>query len=148
VGPQTAGIGLLPASLSKGWLLPPMDGTYDGEWFAPDPASQKYLSGQRIRVGPMYTSYDLYGNLPELVLQQADYYRLITPHQVLRFDSSLPFFYRDAARQYFCVPTIFFRKGNYFTINAPAYVYHPFFKPTTWTSRSSSPRPARRRSRR
>ena len=62
------------------------------------------------------------------MLEQADYYRLVTPHQLPTFDSSLPFFYRDAAREYFLVPTMYFQNGNYFTINAPEYVYDPFYR--------------------
>ena len=77
----------------------------------------------------MTASYSLYGALTsERLLEQADYYRLVVPHQSPSFDSTLPFFYRDSAREYFVVPTDYYQNGNYFTINAPEYVYDPFFK--------------------
>jgi peptidoglycan hydrolase-like protein with peptidoglycan-binding domain len=130
VGPQAAGIGPLDPSLVKTPILAPFAGEYDGDWIAPNTFEpQSFYSSSRLRVGPLYTCYDLYGSLQhELVLQRADYYRLILPHQLPRFDSSLPLFYRDSARQYFCVPTFYYKSGNYFTINPPAYVYHPFYR--------------------
>ena len=129
VGPQTAGIGKLDQSLVKQPMTLPTDSDSDGEWIVPISSSQHFLSSTRLRVGPLYTTYDLYGaQKSELVLNQADYHRLIVPHQTPNFDSTLPFFYRDSAREYFCVPTDYFQNGNYFTTNAPAYVYHPFFR--------------------
>ena len=127
VGPQTASIGLLNGT--KQPLTLPPNSIFDGEWIAPNPPGQHFLSTSRLRVGTMHTTYDQYGMLnSELVLNQADYYRLIVPHQTPTFDSTLPFFYRDSAREYFCVPSIYFQNGNYFTINAPADVYHPLFR--------------------
>ncbi|HET8846688.1 MAG TPA: neuraminidase-like domain-containing protein, partial [Ktedonobacteraceae bacterium] len=129
VGPQTADIGQLDESLLKPSLALPTNSLFDGDWIAPDLSTQKYLSPSRWRTGTMYTTYDLYGSLnSELVLARADNYRLIVPHQTPTFDSSLPFFYRDSAREYFCVPTLYYQSENYFTVNAPAYVYHPFFR--------------------
>lgn len=130
IGAQTAGIGLLAGSLIKPDLKPPTDSVFDGEWLAPDQNSEHFLSSSRLRVGPMYTTYDLYGALPsEQVLGQADYYRLVTPHQTPTFDSTLPFFYSDSAREYFCVPTDYYKNGNYFnTTTVPAYVYDPLFR--------------------
>ncbi len=129
VGPQAAGIGPLPEALIKPTLTPPTNSYFDGEWIAPTSASQIFLSSSRLRVGQMNTTYDLYGTLTsETVLNQADYYRLVVPHQTPTFDSTLPFFYRDSAREYFCVPTDYFQNGNYFTINAPARTsINPFF---------------------
>ena len=130
IGPQTASIGLLDSSQVKPLLDIPPDGGFDGEWLAPDPSGQSFLSSSRGRVGPLQFTYDLYGALTvELVLHQADYYRLVLPHQVPRFDSSLPFFYRDIAREYFCVPTVYYKAGNYFTTTAPSYGYHPLYRP-------------------
>ncbi len=130
VGAQTAGIGLLNNSLMKPSLWAPTDSIFDGEWIAPNQNSEHFLSSARLRVGPMYTTYDLYGALPsEVVFNQADYYRLVTPHQTPTFDSTLPFFYRDGAREYFCVATDYYKNGNYFnTTTAPAYVYDPLFR--------------------
>jgi hypothetical protein len=77
----------------------------------------------------MTTTYDLYGTLQsEVALNQADHYRLLAPHQNVRFDSTLPFFYADGNRSYFVVPTIYYQNGNYFTTTAPPYVYHPLYK--------------------
>ena len=129
VGPQAAGIGLLSKNMLRPPLVAPSDSFFDGEWIAPTPSSETFLSSSRFRAGPFYTTYDLYGTLnSELVFNQADYYRLVVPHQAPHFDSTLPFFFRDSAREYFCVPTNYYRNGNYFTVNAPAYVYHPFFR--------------------
>jgi hypothetical protein len=129
VGAQTAGIGLLGGGLVKPDLKQPTDSVFDGDWIAPDQSQESFHSLSRLRVGPMYTTYDLYGALPsEMVFNQADYYRLVTPHQTPTFDSTLPFFYRDSAREYFCVPTNYYQNGNYFTTTIPAYVYDPFFR--------------------
>ena len=59
------------------------------------------------------------------------------PHQTPAFDSKLPFFYRDKAREYFVVPTIYYQNGNYFTIKAPEYVYDPFYKAEYRSGRST-----------
>lgn len=120
-------VGELNGSILKAPIGTPTNTGFDGDWLAN--LNMSFQSASRPRVGPMNASYGLYGSLPsELVLQQADYYRLITPHQTPAFDSTLPFFYRDAAREYFVVPTNYYQNGNYFSINAPEYVYDPFFK--------------------
>jgi hypothetical protein len=126
VGTTAASIGPLAGALIKPDLTPPSNSLFDGDWLAPDPAGENYLSSSRGRVGPLTTTFARYNTLPsEVVLQQADYFRLVVPHQLPSFDSSLPFFYRDAQREYFCIPTTYYQNGNYFTINAPSYIYHP-----------------------
>ncbi len=108
-------------------IATPTNTKFDGDWLM-NP-NMGFLSAARPRVGEMNASYQLYRTLTsEVVLKQADYYRLITPHQLPAFDSTLPFFYRDSAREYFLVPTIYYQNGNYFTINAPEYVYDPFYR--------------------
>ena len=62
------------------------------------------------------------------MLATADYFRLIVPHQTPAFDSSLPIFYRDRAREYLIVPAIYYQNGNYFTTTAPSYRYHPSYR--------------------
>jgi hypothetical protein len=125
-GAQVGSVGILDSSIVKPEIGTPTWTTFDGDWLTN--LDSGFVSSSRPRVGPLYTSYDLYGALPsELVLKQADYYRMITPHQTPRFDSTLPFFYRDSAREYLVVPTIYYQNGNYFTINAPMYVYDPFY---------------------
>jgi hypothetical protein len=120
-------VGELHGSILKPPIAAPAESSFEGDWLAGE--NMKFQSATRPRVGPMNTSYELYHTLPsELVLRQADYYRLITPHQLPTFDSTLPFFYRDSAREYFVVPTNYYQNGNYFTINAPEYVYDPFYK--------------------
>jgi hypothetical protein len=120
-------VGELNKSMLKPAIATPTNTSFDGDWFAD--AGVSFLSATRPRVGKMTTTYELYGSLrSETVLEQADYYRLIVPHQLPTFDSSLPFFYRDVAREYFLVPTVYFQNGNYFTINAPEYVYDPFYR--------------------
>src|SRR5205085_6496373 len=106
----------------------PTNGSYDG--MAIGPASSTVLSPARQRVSTCNTTYDLYGTLTsETVLNQADRYRLLIPHQNLRFDSSLPFFFSDSQRSYFVIPTIYYQNGNYFTATtAPAYIYHPNYR--------------------
>jgi hypothetical protein len=120
-------VGELNGSILKPAIATPAETSFYGDWLAN--LNMKFQSATRPRVGPMNTSYQLYHTLPsEMVLKQADYYQLITPHQLPTFDSTLPFFYRDSAREYFIVPTNYYQNGNYFTINAPEYVYDPFFK--------------------
>ncbi len=124
-GAQVGEIGLL--SNAKQAITVPTESEFNGDWLAN--SNPLPLSAARPRVGKMFTTYELYGSLkPEEVLEQADYYRLITPHQLPTFDSTLPFFYRDTAREFFVVPTIYYQNGNYFTINAPEYVYDPFYR--------------------
>lgn len=126
-GPESRFTGLLPSALNKGQLLHPPSSFIDAMTFRP--TSSTSLSSTRPRVAPMTTTYDLYGTLQsEVVLDQADYYRLLVPHQNVNFDSTLPFFYADGNRSYFVVPTIYYRNGNYFTTTAPLYVYHPQYK--------------------
>jgi hypothetical protein len=115
----------------------PANSMFDGSWLQGAEAS--YTTPPitaRPRTGPMTTSYGLYGTLQsEETLITADYYRLITPHQTPTFDSTLPFFYRDTAREYFIVPTNYYKNGNYYTTTAPQYVYDPYFRVeyTFWT---------------
>jgi Tc toxin complex TcA C-terminal TcB-binding domain/Neuraminidase-like domain/Salmonella virulence plasmid 28.1kDa A protein len=129
VGPGTRGIGQLFFSFNKGALPLPTNSTYEAMTIAPSPLALTSISPARPRVTSLTTTYDYYGALSsEVVLSQADRYELLIPHQLLRFDSSLPFFYQDAQRSFFIIPTIYYQNGNYFTTAAPAYVYHPFYK--------------------
>lgn len=119
-------IGELAAPV-KPALTAPTSSIFDGDWLAP--SSTTWVSNARPRVAQMFTSYKLYDTLPsEEVLDRADYYRLVVPHQNPAFDSTLPFFYRDAAREYFLVPTDYYQNGNYFFSTPPAGVYNPFFR--------------------
>jgi hypothetical protein len=127
-------IGVLDPSIIQPAITTPTTSDFDGSWLTG--SNMSFQSATRPRVGPMSTSYDLYGMLtPETVLSQADYHRLVVPHQTPTFDSTLPFFYRDSGREYFIVPTNYYQNGNYFTINAPEYVYDPFYRAeyTFWT---------------
>ncbi len=124
-GAQVNEVGLLIEPESP--ISTPPSTSFEGDWLAN--LEMGFLSPTRPRVGRMTTNYELYSALnSETVLEEADYYRLIVPHQLPRFDSSLPFFYRDSAREYFVVPTIYYQNGNYFTIHAPEYVYDPFYR--------------------
>jgi hypothetical protein len=128
IGPHTAGIGQLPPALQKGGLSKPTNSTYTGMALAPGITEQ--LSPARPRVAACHTSYDHYGSLvSEVVLNRADRYRLVIPHQTLWFDSTLPFFLEDARRSYFVVPIRYYQDGNYFTSTTPpAYTYQPAFQ--------------------
>jgi hypothetical protein len=129
IGPQTRDIGTLSPALQQGILQPPSQSWFNSNWIIPIPYTRTALNPLRSRVGPLNTTYDYYNTLQnEVVLRQADSYRLLPPHQTYRFDSSLPFFYLDAARQYFVIPSIYYQNGNYFTTTAPAYVYHPYYR--------------------
>jgi hypothetical protein len=120
-------VGELNWTVMKPDIATPTKTSCDGDWLGN--LAMEFMSATRPRVGEMNTSYQLYSTLAsELVLKSADYYRLITPHQLPTFDSTLPFFYRDEAREYFVVATIYYQNGNYFTINAPEYVYDPFYR--------------------
>ena len=125
VGSQASDIGLL------GFPHPPVTtptyDVFDGDWIAPSPSYEKPQSPPRPRVSSLWTTYDFYGALlSEVVLQTSDHYRLVVPHQLQRFDSSLPFIYRDPSRQYFCVPSGYY-PHNYFIAKGADYTYHPLF---------------------
>jgi hypothetical protein len=127
-GPETRAIGQLGSSLNKGTLALPTASYYEG--MSITPVGGSFLSADRQRVGPCNTTYSLYGTLTsEVVLQQADRYRLLIPHQNLQFDSALPFFFSDSQRSYFVIPTIYYQNGNYFNLTtAPASVYRPNYR--------------------
>ncbi|HEY2714688.1 MAG TPA: neuraminidase-like domain-containing protein [Solirubrobacterales bacterium] len=95
----------------------------DGNWLAP--GATKQASSYRPAIAPAYFSYLSLSMMPsELVLETADDYRLVIPHQTLFLDSTLPFFYRDKARQYYVVPTRYYKSGSSF-VTAPTYTYQP-----------------------
>jgi hypothetical protein len=125
--PATYETGKLAPALHLNDLAQPTASQYYGMRLGPTTTS--VLSGARQRVAPCNTSYDLYGQLiSETVLAQADRYRLLIPHQLQRFDSSLPFFYADSRRSYFVIPQTYYQNGNYFEATAPAYVYRPNYR--------------------
>ena len=129
VGPATANIGQLPIASFLGEIPPPSQSIFDANTIGPNPTALSQYTPSRSRVGPLNTTYQNYKTLSsEVVLQRADWYRLLVPHQTLNFDSSIPFFHRDSGRQYFVIPSIYYQNGNYFTTNAPNYVYHPFYR--------------------
>ena len=129
VGPGTVNIGQLPGASYLGEIPPPSQSIFDANTIGPDPSALSELNEIRPRVGPLNTTYNYYKSLnSEVVLQRADWYRLLVPHQTLSFDSSIPFFHRDSARQYFVIPSVYYQNGNYFTTTAPNYVYHPFYR--------------------
>jgi Tc toxin complex TcA C-terminal TcB-binding domain/Neuraminidase-like domain/Putative peptidoglycan binding domain/Salmonella virulence plasmid 28.1kDa A protein len=126
-GPGTAEIGQLAPALGKGVLPAPTNSDYDG--MALVPLGTTSGGSARQRVAPCCTTYDQYGTLAsETVLDRADRYRLLIPHQQLRFDSSLPFFYSDSQRSYFVIPQRYYQNGNYFLTTAPADVYRPNYR--------------------
>jgi peptidoglycan hydrolase-like protein with peptidoglycan-binding domain len=126
-GANVAEVGQLDRTVLKPKIVTPSGTNFDGDWLAP--SRTWFASAARPRLAAMYASFTFYSSLAsEWVLGSADYFRLIVPHQTPAFDSSLPFFYRDASREYFIVPTIYYQSGNYFTTTAPAYVYHPFYR--------------------
>lgn len=105
IGPETHNIGkLVGRKLSS--LFPPPQSYYEA--MAIVPSSCNYGDQpDRQRVSTCYTMYsDADGGLqPASVLNKADFYRLLVPHQIKDFDSSLPFFYEDSLRSYFVIPT-------------------------------------------
>lgn len=124
-GPQTSDIG--PLGFQHPPLTAPTHDVFDGDWIAPSPSYEGWQSPSRPRVSSLWTTYDFYGALlSEVVLQTSDHYRLVVPHQLQRFDSSLPFIYRDPSRQYFCVPSGYYQ-NNYFVVKGGDYTYHPLF---------------------
>lgn len=128
VGPQTRGIGTFGPGMGKGAIWPPTSSRYDA--MAIVPSTTTYATPARPRIAVCSTTYDLYGSLTsEPVLNKADRFRLLVPHQQLWFDSMLPFFYADSKRAYFVVPTRYYKNGLYFTTTAPASVYNPVYKP-------------------
>jgi Tc toxin complex TcA C-terminal TcB-binding domain/Neuraminidase-like domain/Putative peptidoglycan binding domain/Salmonella virulence plasmid 28.1kDa A protein len=128
VGPDTRGIGALPEGLNKGPIRLPLNSNFDGMALSPVWTSAVTIARPRIFV--CNTTYDLYGTLTsEAVLETADRYRLLVPHQNLGFDSKLPFFFSDSQRSYFVIPTIYYQNGNYFNLTtAPVSVYRPNYR--------------------
>ena len=123
VGPTTTSLGELSPTLALGTIPVPTNSVFQAMNLASD--AHTTLDAMRQRVAPMTTTYESYGALTsEVVLDRADRYRLLIPHQTTWFDSHLPFFYSDTRRSYFVVPTVYYKSGNYFTTTAPAY-YHP-----------------------
>ena len=106
-------------SMLKPPIATPANTNFDGDWLFN--ANPTYLSATRPRVGPMNVTYQLYSPplISEPLLNQADYYRVITPHQTPTFDSTLPFFYRDSAREYIVLPTDYYQYGSYFWVTPP-----------------------------
>src|SRR5207253_2616830 len=89
VGSQASDIG--PLGFQHPPLTAPAYDVFDGDWIAPSPSYERWQSPSRPRVSSLWTTYDFYGALlPEVVLQTSDHYRLVVPHQLQRFDSSLP----------------------------------------------------------
>ncbi|HSZ69478.1 MAG TPA: neuraminidase-like domain-containing protein [Solirubrobacteraceae bacterium] len=120
-------VGELNHEVLKPAIDTPAGTTFDGDWLR-NP-KMHFLSGTRPRIGPMNASYVLYDKLPsELVLERADYYRLITPHQSPTFDSRLPFFHRDSAREYFVAATNYYENEGSFSTARPEDVYEPFYR--------------------
>lgn len=127
ISPDARGIGDMSTNLYKYTLLVPTNSSYDAMTLTPDAFTN--LSPERQRVAPLNVTYDLYGSLQsEVLLSQADRYKLIIPHQILQFDSTLPSFYEDANRSYFIIPTIYYQNGNYFTTTEPTSVYQPYYR--------------------
>jgi hypothetical protein len=123
IGPDTRWIGIL--SPMKPDLELPSQSAFDAMSIVPAPATWN-TSTTRQRITTCYTTYYYNDNLQsELIMSQAGRYRLVIPHQILRFDSSLPFFYEDALHSFFVIPAIYYRNGNYFTTS---YTYNAFYK--------------------
>jgi hypothetical protein len=56
----------------------------------------------------------------EQVLQQADKFSVVIPHQLVQFDSSIPFFFQDTTHAYYVNPVKYYKNGNYWTTVAPS----------------------------
>lgn len=141
-GSGVAEVGQLPSPYSSD-ALAPSNSDFDGDWFAPaflQPSQTS--SAARPRISPVTASYSLYGTLTtETLLNTADYFRLIVPHQTPSFDSSMPFFYRDPAREYFVIPSVYSRPGYYvevtgrygseywYPLYGTDYAFHTFYHP-------------------
>jgi Tc toxin complex TcA C-terminal TcB-binding domain/Neuraminidase-like domain len=119
VGPETRNIGVF-SGWDLGSLCNIFGSDYDSMVIVPkDPqASPSDPTRQRVQ-----TCYVMSGTPLQFepLLGEADYYRLLIPHQILDFDSSLPFFYEDNLRSYFMLPVI--------TANIPSiwYTFIPFY---------------------
>jgi peptidoglycan hydrolase-like protein with peptidoglycan-binding domain len=124
VGPSSWALGELTPALELGTIPVPTNSVFQAQSLAS--YAHTVLDAMRQRVASMTTTYEAYGALTtEVVLDQADRYKLLIPHQTTWFDSKLPFFYSDARRSYFVIPTVYYKSGGYFTTTtAPAY-YHP-----------------------
>jgi hypothetical protein len=126
-GEAVRDVGLLAASMMKPQLSAPPGTVFDGDWFAG--GSDAFLSATRPRIGPLEVSYI---SMP--LVEQADSFRLVVPHQTSSFDSSLPFFYRDSAREYLAIPDGYYRHDPHVVIDPPvaidpSLIY--FFPPVT-----------------
>ena len=62
------------------------------------------------------------------MLEQADYFRLVTPHQTADVRLVAAVLLPRCGARVLRRADDYYQNGNYFTINAPEYVYDPFFK--------------------
>jgi len=126
-GPEVRNVKILDWPTSGKALFVPTDSRLDGDAVIHDDlsASVSYLNNQRPRVSPCYATYqNYYGTLQsEVLLSQADWYRLSVAHQALQLDSQTPFFFQDSRRTYFVVPSLYTQAG-YFTTTSTQQIYH------------------------
>jgi hypothetical protein len=126
-GPEVRNVTMLPEPSSGYEFDAPTDSRADGDSIVHNDraGTVSYIDNQRPRVSNCYAMYqNYYGTLQsEVILSQADWYRLIVPHQALQFDSQTPFFFQDSRRTYFVVPSLYTQAG-YFTTTSTQQIYH------------------------
>lgn len=122
VGPDARDIGKL-TDLNYGRLSTPTSSLFDAMAIVPNGCT--YSSPERKRTAYCTASAQGYGGpvTNELLLEKADLYRLLVPHQHINFDSSLQFFYEDSLRSYYIVPCSM--DGYHFNYSFIPF-YHPF----------------------
>jgi hypothetical protein len=64
----------------------------------------------------------------ETALNQADPFGLVIPHQLIQFDSSIPFFYQDVAKTYYITPVKYYQSGYYWVTTPPSNPYNAVVK--------------------
>jgi hypothetical protein len=112
-GPETRFVGELDSSQFKTPLERPPNTKHESNSFVPR-TIYRSLPPDRPRVVHFAMAYDPSVTspsgsaigAPDSILEDADFYRLVTAHQVHNARSSLPFFYSDSRRAYFVVPQL------------------------------------------
>jgi peptidoglycan hydrolase-like protein with peptidoglycan-binding domain len=137
-GPEVRNVLSLPLPATGNQINFPTSSAWDADTVIHDDANAlseiRNLSTQRPRVSPCYAQYiNSYGSMQtEVLLSQADSYRLIVPHQTLQMDSTLPFVFQDSRRTYFVVPSFYTRAG-YFTGTSTQQFYHQAVTTASYT---------------
>jgi hypothetical protein len=64
----------------------------------------------------------------EITLNQADPFSIVIPHQLLQFDSSIPFFFQDVQKSFYITAVKYYQNGYYWVTTPPSNPYNAVVK--------------------